>query len=389
MSADNKMNTCVLIAKPIKWFLFPLLFSFPAVSFSYYIKPVKPKALNPGAFLGGKIPFRPLPHFSFSPPDTTITACGSSLVLQSKTVAGYSNLTWDNGSSATTRTVTASGTYWWQVIGTNVVTNGDFSAGNTGFTSSYTNKTTNNPNGTNLFVEGTYAVDVNPNAYHTSFTQFGDHTTGSGKMLIVNGASVPNVTVWKQNITILANTDYVFSVWATSATPTNPAILQFSINGSPLGSTITPSASLPDGTWQYFTATWNSGATSGSVPIALVNQNIIASGNDFAIDDIVFAPVYRQNVIVDLNPIPVLTLTGPNSACGLYDLAKTINGYDATTYSYQFKDSSGHVLASSAVTQSGTYTIIETNKTTGCQSLPQTTTLTINPIPTKPGITSL
>jgi len=385
MSAD-KVNMRILTMKPIKWLLFPVLFSFPAISFANYIKPVKPKT---GLFLRDKTISRPLPHFSFNPPDTTITICGSSLVLQSKTVTGYSNLTWDDGSSATTRTVTASGTYWWQLIGTNVVTNGDFSSGNSGFTSSYTNKTTGSPNGTNLFTEGTYAVDVNPNAYHTSFTQFGDHTTGTGKMLIVNGASTANVTVWKQNITILPNTDYVFSVWATSATPTNPAILQFSINGSPLGSTITPSASLADGTWQYFTTTWNSGSTSGSVPIALVNQNTAASGNDFAIDDIVFAPVYRQNVIVNLNPIPVLVLTGPNAACGLYDLTKAITGYDVATYTYLFKDSAGNVLSSSTVTQSGTYTIIETNKVTGCQSLPQTTTVTINPIPTKPGITSL
>ncbi|MES2810299.1 MAG: hypothetical protein V4619_16820, partial [Bacteroidota bacterium] len=110
----------------------------------------------------------------------------------------------------------------------------------------------------------------------------------------------------------------------TSVHPTNPAQLQFSINGSPLGSTINPSTTT--GSWQYFTTTWNSGNFSGSLPIALVNQNIATSGNDFAVDDIVFAPVYRKNLFVVFNPVPVLTLNGPNTACGTYDLSKTIVG---------------------------------------------------------------
>jgi hypothetical protein len=328
-----------------------------------------------------------------NPADTTVNACGTSVVLHSSTITGYSSPTWSDGSTGTSFTATSSGTYWWQLTGTNIVTNGDFSSGNTGFTSSYSYKTATSPCpgcccGA-LSNEGTYGVDTNPNNLHTSFTAFGDHTSGTGKMLIVNGASVANVTVWKENITITANTNYVFSVWATSATPAAPAILQFSINGGTLG-TISLSSTLADGTWQYFTTTWNSGSASGSVPIALVNQNTAASGNDFAVDDIVFAPVYRQNVIVNLNPIPVLSLTGPHSACVVYDITQTINGYDATTYTYTYKDSSGNVVANpAAITQSGTYTITETNKTTGCVSLPQTTTVTISPNPTKPSIIPL
>ncbi|WP_214073559.1 hypothetical protein [Mucilaginibacter sp. dw_454] len=326
----------------------------------------------------------------------TVKACGSSTTLTTQNVPGYSNPIWNDGTTGTSLTVTSPGDYWWQVTGTSVVTNGDFEAATTnsttrGFTSSYTyKKATSSCNGCCCGVlsnEGTYTINTDPHNIHTNFTSMGDHTTGTGQMLIVNGAATANVTVWTQNINVQPNTDYVFSVWVTSVNPQNPAQLQFSIDGVPLGATISPSSN--DGNWQYFTTTWNSGNRSGSLPIALVNQNIAASGNDFAVDDIVFAPVYRKNIHVIFNPIPVLALTGPNSACGTYDLTQTIINYDSATYNYVFTDSQGHVITdvnAGAITQSGTYTITEQNKVTGCTSAPVTTTITIKPNPQKPGI---
>jgi hypothetical protein len=325
-----------------------------------------------------------------TPATDTVNVCGTSTILHTSTVPGYSNPIWNNGTAGTSLTVNASGDYWWQVTGTSVVTNGDFTSGNTGFTSDYIYKAkTSTPNV--LYAEATYGVYTDPSALHNGFSSFNDHTGNSPanqrNMLIVNGAPTANTTVWAQNITVLANTDYVFSVWVSSANGTNPAQLQFSINGSPLGTTIIPPTTT--GSWQYFTTTWTSGSTGGTFPIALVNQNIVASGNDFAVDDIVFAPVYRQNVHVVLNPIPVLTLTGPHTACGSYDITKTIVGYDTNTYNYFFKDSNGNTITNPIVSLSGNYTITEQNKVTGCTSSPVQTTVTINPNPPKPGITTL
>lgn len=330
--------------------------------------------------------------FVYSVSADTVQVCGTSTTLTSSTVSGYSNLIWNDGSTNTSLNVTSSGDYWWQVTGTSVVANGDFnntSSGTRGFTSSYTYKTSgcNNCCCGVLSLEGTYSINSNPNNLHTNFVSMGDHTTGTGNMLIVNGASTANVTVWTENINVQANTDYVFSVWVASVNAQAPAQLQFSINGIPLGSTI--QASTTTGVWQYFTTTWNSGSNSGSLPIALVNQNIAASGNDFAIDDIVFAPVYRKNIHVVLNPIPVLSVTGPNSACGTYDITKAIVGYDPATYTYVVKNSSGTVITNTgAISQSGTYTITEQNKLTGCTSAAVQTTVNITPNPVKPGITS-
>lgn len=334
--------------------------------------------------------------FAQSPATVNVSDCGTSTTLTSSTISGYSNLIWDNGSTASSRTVTASGAYWWQVTGASVVNNGNFSSGNTGFTSQYAYRAVGD-GGANgccgvLSAEGVYAVNTNPRNVHSSFSSFVDHTSGSGGMLIVNGSPTNNVTVWTQNITVIANTDYVFSVWVTSTSPSNPAQLQFSINGSQLGTTIVPAATA-NGNWQFFTTTWNSGNVSGNnIPIALVNKNTVANGNDFAIDDIAFAPVYRQNINVTLNPIPVLTLTASDDACNVYDLTTAIVGYDNVTYAYVFKDSLGNVITptnASAIVQSGVYTITAQNRATGCTSLPKQTTITINPNPQKPGISAL
>ncbi len=331
-----------------------------------------------------------------SPATINVSDCGTSTTLTSSNIPlGYSNLIWDNGSTVSSRVVNASGAYWWQVTGANVVTNGSFTLGNVGFTSQYTYRYVGQNGLGNLCcgvlsAEGTYAIDNNPRDVHANFSSFTDHTNGSGNMLIVNGSPTNNLTVWTQNIPIIANTDYVFSVWVTSASPANPAQLQFSINGSQLGTTIVPSGTA-DGSWQYFTTTWNSGNVSGlSIPIALVNKNTVANGNDFAIDDIVFAPVYRQNINVTLNSIPVLTLTPSAEACGVYDLVQTIVGYDNATYAYVFKDAQGNVINNpTAIVQSGVYTITAQNRVTGCTSLPKQTTITIDPNPQKPGIIPL
>jgi hypothetical protein len=163
------------------------------------------------------------------------------------------------------------------------VVNGDFEAGNTGFGSGYGYLP---PAGQGtLYPEGYYTVDTNPNNVHNLWASFGDHTTGSGEMMIVNGAPDKDVTVWSETVSGLStNTTYYFSTWVASSYPTSPAVLDFSINGSPIG---TLNALPTVGQWTQFYATWNSGANT-SANIALVNQNTERSGNDFALDDIAF-----------------------------------------------------------------------------------------------------
>jgi len=188
---------------------------------------------------------------------------------------------------------------------TNLIVNGDFSLGNSGFTSNYTYTTTD------LHPEGYYAVGKNPKSLHSDFSACGDHTTGTGKMLIVNGNVVPNIKVWGQPITVKANTYYAFYAYVTPVHPTNPPVLQFSINGSVIGAPFT--SSNVTCTWQKFYAVWYSGSITNA-NISIVNQNTIANGNDFALDDIKFVELCTatNKVTVTVGP---LTSTTNISTC--------------------------------------------------------------------------
>ncbi len=169
----------------------------------------------------------------------------------------------------------------------NLVVNGDFSAGNTGFTSSYTYAS----GPSSVLLEGHYSVYDNPFSVHTGFTSFGDHTTGTGEMMIINGSPTPT-DVWCQTITVDPYTDYDFSAWIAncSSVTVGPDVptLQFKINGVLIG-TPTVISSAP-GVWTNFFSIWNSGAAT-TASICIYDLNTTASGNDFVLDDISFKKI--------------------------------------------------------------------------------------------------
>jgi gliding motility-associated-like protein len=251
-------------------------------------------------------------------PDTTI--CLGSQTQINVTGANVLQSTWlpltgivsqTNTSAVVAPTLTT--TYYVQssLQGQNVVVNGNFDAGDTGFNSNYIYGT----GGTYglLSNEGTYAIATSPSNVHVNFASCIDHTGNNGNMMVVNGSSVPGSNIWCQTISVSPNTDYSFSTWATSAEGTNPAVLQFSINGVTLGSPFGLSGFLCQ--WEQFFETWNSGANT-VVTICINNQNTATSGNDFAIDDITFTPLCQ---VVDSVTVTVQTasasITGTTSYC--------------------------------------------------------------------------
>ncbi len=225
----------------------------------------------------------------------------------------YLNFNWSpttgmTGSNTLSPTVTVSQTTNYVLSATapdfsnNLVDNGDFEGGNSGFTSDYTYSPGN------LVPEGLYDVLTNPQDDHAGFAPCNDHTSGSGNMMVVNGAGTPNQNVWCQTVNVTPNTQYVLSAWVTSVVASSPAQLQFNINGAPLGGIF----SAPGGTcnWQQFFQLWNSGGST-SATICIVNQNTQLGGNDFALDDIVFAPVCSVTDTVTVHVINISAAASP------------------------------------------------------------------------------
>lgn len=171
-----------------------------------------------------------------------------------------------------------------------IIPNAHFSLGNSGFTSGYTyvNAATL-PDLELMWPERTYTVGADPAEYHPLWPPIGDHTTGDGGMMIVNGSPDADVIVWSAAAAVTPGTQYDFIFWAASVYPISPASLEFSINGVLLpGGPFTLSAT--PGLWERFSAGWYSGTDTVAV-LSLIDRNTVREGNDFAIDDIALSVV--------------------------------------------------------------------------------------------------
>ena len=178
--------------------------------------------------------------------------------------------------------------------GQSLLSNGDFDAGNTGFTSDYIHAPGD------ISPPGTYDVVRNPRESHALGASLTDHTSGTGFMLAVNGADVSGLVVWRQSVWVTMNTAYEFSGWAASwgddgtGHDLNPARFRISINGSVVG----PAFQLSnlDGQWQSFGVPWNSTA-SDSALIELRLETTDFLGNDPAFDDFQFSAVPEPGML--------------------------------------------------------------------------------------------
>ncbi|MEI6696270.1 MAG: gliding motility-associated C-terminal domain-containing protein [Bacteroidota bacterium] len=297
--------------------------------------------------------------------DTVTLSASNPFALSYSWTPGYniSSLTIPNPKVYPNQTTTYHVTIYG--ITNNLIPNGDFSQGNTGFTSGYTYTT-------NLWPEATYYVGTNPFTYHANFAPCTDHTTGTGNMMIVNGASVTNTNIWQKNVTVNPYSIYVFSCWLTSVTPTFPAELQFFVNGVQIGAVF--NATPINCNWNMFYNTWPSGAAT-TANIAIKNQNSALSGNDFAIDDLYFAElieIYDSTKIVVEKP--VISLGNDTSICK-GDTLTLSPGMGFAQYLW----SNNSTLTSLKAATTGNYWVKVTTQS-GCKAS-DTVHLTINPLP--------
>lgn len=235
--------------------------------------------------------------------DVSVCQPGSNVPLSAQFNGLPLSVSWSPGTGVgnpsslnTTATVSTTTTYTVAVriiSDENLITNGTFALGDTGFFTDYVPGTGGSVG--LLTNEGQYAIADNAGDTHNQFADCDDYT-GNGNMLVVNGSGNPD-NVWCQNVVVEPNTDYDFSAWVTSVVSQNPANLQFSINGFLLGNVF--NASSTTCTWQEFSELWNSGNATNAT-ICVVNVNEDPAGNDFALDDISFRPVceYTDDITI-------------------------------------------------------------------------------------------
>jgi hypothetical protein len=179
----------------------------------------------------------------------------------------------------------------------NLITNGDFSAGNSGFTSLYVFRSPGQYGNPGLsLAEGLYAIDTNADNTHSAWVNLPDHTGDTaGLYLIANGAG-DDIALWQQDVAVTANTTYNFSAFVadvccnSNASALNgqfpPSFVLRVSDG--ITSTDVANFGFPlnsAGVWQQFGGSFFNGSAT-SLSLSIVNLNTVPGGNDLGLDDI-------------------------------------------------------------------------------------------------------
>jgi gliding motility-associated-like protein len=209
----------------------------------------------------------------------------------------------------TTYTVTSTSTN----TNNNLIFNADFSAGNVGFQTNYVYYPSNSSN-----LQRAYGIATNSNSWEIGFSSCLDHTSGSGKMMVVDGSNINggNDKVWCQTISVSPNQDYTFKYFIQTLAMPSPANIDIVINGVSIGSALAPSTTC---SWVPRQYVWNSG-TNTTAQICIYDRETAANGNDFAIDDLSFigAPILcnlSKSVTVTVNNSTTPTFDPVASIC--------------------------------------------------------------------------
>jgi len=265
----------------------------------------------------------------------------------------------------------------------NLLSNGNFESGNTGFSTDLTYFTPSN----SMALPSSYGLTPNAGFWEPSFAACVDHTLGNGVgiMLVVDGAVSGNALVWKQHAVVEKHKNYTFQYYAQSVKGVNPAVLQTRINGIPV---MTDTLGLATCNWQLHTTVWNSGNDT-SVLLEIHNLNQSSNGNDFALDDIslyTLRSCTNQSSVTILQSNSNLGLVYPAHLCaGFASVSPQLNPGIPTNGTYNAQPQGLNIdpltgILQSNGTQPGTYSIIYT--TTLCNVIAKDTfQLVVHPLP--------
>ena len=225
-----------------------------------------------------------------------------------------------------TTTYTATG-YNMPEGGGNLVYNGNFDLGNTGFVTDCNYF----PPYTTPGSYGTYTVADDVQGFWYGYVESVKAYGGVGNMIIFDGYTTAHSVVWSQTVTVQPHTFYAFSAQVMSALDSHLdgqfALLQFAVNDEPVG----PIFHSPDElyTWEKFYNVWYSGDNTTAV-LTIYNQNDNPYGNDFALDEIQFAQLHEGCEVSKTVTIAVISNAVVDSTVCASELPFEWNGLSVT-----------------------------------------------------------
>jgi gliding motility-associated-like protein len=317
-------------------------------------------------------------------------------------IAGTSNSIVVNPTTTTTYTVTS--TTIPPSVG-NLIGNPGFENGTSGFYSDY-GYSLSNTGGTQF----AYGVVTKPSNWYGAFTDCGDHGgTGSGKMLVADGATTAGSIVWSQTVPVEVSKLYTFSFWAQNIGTGVKAPLVVNINGIDVilnvsatnnvtgGSCCSPSISATTTCgWTNFTGTWTSDALGNPATIKIWSNSNSGGGNDFAIDDLSFSTVSSKSCPLSISKtvtiggtVPVIGFSYTSPVCknGTNPTPTGVSGFVtggnySSTAGLSINATTG--VIDLATSTAGTYTVnyaVLANASTCQLAGSSTATITINSVP--------
>jgi hypothetical protein len=215
---------------------------------------------------------------------------------------------------------TTTTTYTLTMTPPNLLTNGDFENGYTGFSTDYGIS----PNGAGCpFSGNTGSIMVNPNPSNilSSWCAGEDHTpTGTNNMLTIDGSCSSNLRIWYASIPVNQNSNYYFGGWWSLNgfdyynINTMP-ILRVRINGVDVIQNLLLQGTLYNQCkWSPFVSTsWNSGNSTNAL-IEIYDNNTNGTDNDFNLDDLFFGncpPSTDNTTVTVLGAQPIINPKGP------------------------------------------------------------------------------
>ncbi|HBN04330.1 MAG TPA: hypothetical protein DD434_00880 [Bacteroidales bacterium] len=224
------------------------------------------------------------------------------------------------------------------LMDSNLIYNGDFELGNTGFSTQYTNWTSDG------FVFGNYTITNNANNVSGGFTP----CNNGGNYMVLDGIGTTDYYFFQSTVNIEPNTLYEFSVQSvflafSELSSSYYPRLKYYINNQQLGGIDV--ISNYNCNWHTFKYKWYSGNNT-TATVKVVDDNTDGSGNDFAVDNILLKKICKAtdniniiyanftdtlNFTICENELPFVFLDSffTQSGTYLYDIS-TNNNVDST-----------------------------------------------------------